>query len=70
MVITMYVTIPVKPDTKKLIDDRKEELGLKTYDETLAALARKDIGFVLEKHRGILKGAPPFKRDKSERNFA
>ncbi|MBI3588033.1 hypothetical protein HY095_02465 [Candidatus Micrarchaeota archaeon] len=64
----MYVTIPVKRGTKLLIDERKEEFGLQTYDETLRVLARKDIRGLL-KFEGVLKDAPPFVRDKLERRF-
>ena len=65
----MYVTIPVTKETKKLVDDRKEEMGLKTYDETIAALARPNPLVALKDLKGILAGTPPFERDRSDRTF-
>ncbi len=64
-----YVTLPVSRETKKLVDERKKQMGLRTYDETVAALARPNIIEALGPFKGILKGAPPFKRDKNDRKF-
>ena len=66
----MYVTIAVKPETKKLIDQRKEEFGLNTYDETIQRLVRPDLVTALEAHTGALKGTPKFERDRRDRKFA
>lgn len=65
----MYVTIAVKPETKKLIDARKEEFGLDTYDETLQRLVKRNAFAELEKFAGTLKDAPEFKRDKHDRKI-
>ena len=64
-----YVTIAVSRTTKKLVDAKKKQMGLRTYDETVAALARPNLIEALEPFKGILKGAPPFKRDKNDRKF-
>ena len=65
----MYVMIPVSKETKKLVDQRKRQMELRTYDETIAALARPNIIEALAPFKGILKGAPDFKRDKNDRKF-
>ncbi|OIO26709.1 hypothetical protein AUJ14_01030 [Candidatus Micrarchaeota archaeon CG1_02_55_22] len=65
----MYVTIPVKPETKKLIDKRKAELGATTYDETLQKLAKRNAFTELEKLAGSLTDAPEFTRDKHDRKI-
>ncbi len=65
----MYVTIPVTKETKKLVDARKKELGLKTYDETIATLARPNPLVALKELEGILAGGPAFERDHRGRHF-
>ncbi|OIO27125.1 hypothetical protein AUJ14_00270 [Candidatus Micrarchaeota archaeon CG1_02_55_22] len=62
--------IPVSPKTKKLVDEKKKRLNLRTYDETIAALARPNIIEALAPFEGILKGAPKFKRDSLDRKIA
>jgi len=65
----MYTTIPVLKETKKLVDLRKKELGCATYDETIAKLAKGNAFANLMKLKGSIKGAPEFRRYKSERLF-
>ena len=64
-----YVNIPVKRDTKKLVDVLRKNMGTKSYDETLKKLARTNSILVLKDLRGLLKGTPPFEREKHERRF-
>ena len=64
-----YVNIPVRRDTKKLVDVLKKNMSAKSYDETLRHLARTNSIMVLKDLRGLLKGTPPFERDKRERHF-
>lgn len=65
-----YSTIAVSRETKKLVDERRKELGAETYDEALKILARpKGLGRLRELE-GILKGTPPFVRDRRDRNFS
>jgi len=68
-VVCLYVNIPVKEDTKKLLDDARSALGTKTYDETVRKLVRSNSFLVLAPLKGILKGSPPFERDKRDRTF-
>ena len=65
-----YVMLPVKRETKKKVDDRREEFGVKTYDETIDRLASRGVYHALKKFEGVLKDAPRFKRDKLERKIA
>jgi hypothetical protein len=69
MVVVMYVTIPVKKETKELVDARRAEMGLETYDETIAALARPTLLEALAPFKGTLKGTPEFKRNKHDRKI-
>lgn len=62
----MYVTVPVREDTKKLLDEFKEVLGAKSYDETVQALAKGKNFMLLKGLRGMLKGTPKFVRDKRD----
>ncbi len=65
-----YVMIPVKKETKKLIDEMKEEKGTQTYDEFFRQeLIGRNILVGMEKYRGRGKGLPPFVRDKRDRVF-
>lgn len=64
-----YVNIPVRRDTKKLVDVLRKNMGTKTYDETLRHMARTNSIMVLKDLRGIFKGMPRFERDKRERHF-
>ncbi len=61
--------LPVKREAKELVDRRRAELGLATYNDTIIALAKKNPLAALEKHRGIMAGAPPFRRDHLERRI-
>lgn len=65
----VYFMIPVKQETKKLIDQRKKELGAHTYDEAMRELARPKGLDALKQFEGILEGCPPFVRDKRDRVF-
>ncbi|HIH19987.1 TPA: hypothetical protein HA244_01845 [Candidatus Micrarchaeota archaeon] len=65
----MYFNIPVKEDTKKLLDELRDAMGTKSYDETVKKLARSKSFLILKPLEGIIKGTPAFKRDKSERTF-
>lgn len=65
----MYVMIPVKKDTKKLVDERMIEMGAQTYDEAVREAFRPIGPGPLRELKGILKGSPPFVRDKRDRNF-
>ena len=72
MVVIMYdyVMLPVRPRTKALVDEKKKEFGLKSYDATIARLASGGIYHALKKFEGVLKNAPRFERDKLERKIA
>ena len=69
MVIAMYVNIPVRPNTKKILDELRKSLGTTSYDETVKELARTNSFLLIKDLKGILKGTPPFKREKLERDF-
>lgn len=62
--------IPVKKDTKKLVDERMGETGAKTYDEAVREAFRPKGLEAIRELKGILKGGPPFVRDKRDRVFA
>lgn len=65
----MYVTIPVKQDTKKMLDDLKTAFGAKSYDETVKEMAKANSFRLLADLEGIIAGTPKFVRDHSERSF-
>ena len=65
----MYVNIPVKPETRDLLDMYREIYKAKSYDETLRELAQANSFLLLKDLKGILKNAPKFKRDHLERDF-
>ncbi len=68
--MAMYVMIPVKKETKKLVDLAKKSRGAATYDEVIAGAFKQKSGWeILGPIHGIIKGGPPFVRDKSERTF-
>ena len=62
--------IAVKKETKKLIDEMKEEKGAKTYDEFFRQeLIGRNVLVGMEKFRGRGKDTGPFVRDKRDRIF-
>jgi|GEM_PF-2202048 len=68
----MYVMIPVRKETKVLVDAYKKAIGAKSYDEAIArnmAEHQPSAWDLLSPHVGILKGCEPFVRDKSERDL-
>ena len=67
-----YINLPVKPDTKKIIDAYRDSHGLKSYDETLKKVFKKNRKGnikMLYDLEGSLAGTEPFVRDKRDRNF-
>ncbi len=65
-----YAMIAVKKETKKWIDELKEEKSAKTYDELFRQeMLGKNVLVGMEKFRGILKDTKPFVRDKRDRVF-
>ncbi len=65
----MYVNIPVRENTKMLLDELRKVFGSKSYDETLQKLAERNSFLLIADLEGIIEGAPRFKRDKRERDF-
>ena len=65
----MYVNIPVKEDTKKMLDDFKEAFNAKSYDETIKQMGRENTFVLLKGLEGILSGGRKFKREQLERDF-
>ena len=61
----MYVNIPVKENTKRVLDDFREVLGARSYDETVTKLAHSSSFLLIKDLEGSLKGTPKFKRDKN-----
>ena len=67
-----YINLPVKPDTKKIIDAYRDSHGLKSYDETFKAVFKKNQkgNFkLIADLEGIFEGTPAFVRDKRDRHF-
>ncbi|MFH0971774.1 MAG: hypothetical protein V1835_04370 [Candidatus Micrarchaeota archaeon] len=65
----MYVNIPVRQNTKLLLDQFREATGSRSYDETLQKLAHRSSFLLLADMEGILKGTQKFKREKLERDI-
>ncbi len=68
----VYINLPVKPNTKKIIDEYRKRHGLKSYDDTLLRVfeeKKKGSFEQIKDLEGTLKGAPPFVRDKRDRHF-
>ena len=66
-----YVMIPVKPRTKKLVDEYKERCGAKTYDEAIAeAVKPKDAFEILGPLIGKYPRTGPFVREKNDRDLS
>ncbi len=62
----MYVNIPVQENTKKTLDQIRELLKTKSYDETVKKMAQSYSYLLIKDLRGSLKGTQPFKRDKDD----
>ncbi len=69
IIVCDYVMLPVKKETKELVDVRRKEMGAKTYDEAVHRLASRGVFHALKPFEGILKGTPEFVRDKRERKL-
>ena len=65
----MYVNIPVRENTKKLLDDFRKLFGAKSYDDTVKELAKASSFRLFLQLKGTLAGTPKFERDKIDRNF-
>ena len=65
----MYVNIPVRENTKLLLDEFRKMFGARSYDETVQALAKRNSFLLLADLEGTLAGTPRFKREKLERDF-
>ncbi len=65
----MYVTIPIKVETKELLDEFKRVLKAKSYDETVRELAKANRFMLLAELEGSLEGTPKFQREKLVRDF-
>ncbi|MEK6953454.1 MAG: hypothetical protein AABX01_00480 [Candidatus Micrarchaeota archaeon] len=67
--VAMYVNIPVRENTKKLLDQFREVTDSKSYDETVQKLVERNSFLLIADLEGIIEGCAPFKRDKRARNF-
>ena len=68
-----YVMIPVRPATKKMVDEYKERNSAPSYDEAIALAFRPKTAWeILGPAYGIFKDRhfEPFVRDKSERDLS
>jgi len=69
----MYVMIPVRKETKDLVEAYKKSIGAKSYDEALSRSMAQHQPTALEVISSFAEHFPeglgPFVRDKSERNF-
>ncbi len=61
----MYVNIPVKKDTKQVLDTFRRVLKTRSYDDTVVRITQSCSYLLIKDLKGSLKGAPRFKRDKS-----
>lgn len=66
----MYENVPLKKDTKKMLDEFKEVFKSKSYDETVKELGRANGFLLLKDLKGIIAGSPRFEREKLERDFS
>lgn len=67
----VYVMLPVRPQTKKLVDEFKDRVGAKSYDEAIAKAVKPAGGNELLKSIwGICPGLPPFVREKNDRDLS
>ena len=62
----MYVNIPVRKDTKDVLDTFRDILKTKSYDDTVIRITQSCSYLLIKDLKGSLKGAPRFKRDKSD----
>jgi hypothetical protein len=68
----MYVMIPVRKETKDLVEAYKKSIGAKSYDEAIARNMAEHLQSawdILSPLAGKFPGLGPFVRDKSERDL-
>ncbi len=71
MIMGNYVMIPVRPATKKMVDEYKLRVSAGSYDEAIAiAVKPKSAWEILAPLYGKYPNLGPFVRDKSERDLS
>lgn len=58
----MSTTVQISNETRRLLEKLKNELGLKSYDEVIGKLAKKEARMP-ESLFGVCKGSKPFRRE-------
>jgi predicted CopG family antitoxin len=59
----MTTTVQISDETRRLLEKLKNEMGLKSYDEVIGKLAKKESR-TPESLFGACKGSKPFRRDR------
>ncbi|MFH1246862.1 MAG: hypothetical protein V1644_00640 [Candidatus Micrarchaeota archaeon] len=62
----MYVNIPVKENTKEVLDTFRRIFGVRSYDDTVIRMTQSCSYLLIKDLEGSLKDTPRFKRDKSD----
>jgi hypothetical protein len=60
--IAVSTTVQISNETRRLLEKLKNEMGVKSYDEVIGKLARKESQ-VPKSLFGAFKGSKPFRRD-------
>jgi predicted CopG family antitoxin len=58
----MSTTVQISNETRRLLEKLKNEMGLKSYDEVIGRLVKKESQMP-ESLFGACKGSKPFKRE-------
>jgi predicted CopG family antitoxin len=58
----MSTTVQISNETRRLLEKLKNEMGLKSYDEVIGKLAKKESR-IPDSLFGTCKGSKPFRRE-------
>jgi len=58
----MSTTVQISNETRRLLETLKNEMGLKSYDEVIGRLAKKEV-HMQDTIFGECKGSKPFRRE-------